>query len=128
MAVYVDDWRMPARVGRLSARWSHLMADSREELDAFARRLDLRSDWLQDKHSGLHYDVTDSVRARAFRLGAVSLHCGSPEWRRVVGQARAQASPIGGVSATMPIQPALFDLTREMPATAVPSDPRGRPD
>ena len=117
MAVYVDDWRMPARVGRLSARWSHLMADSREELDAFARRLGLRAEWVQDKRSGLHYDVTDSVRARAFRLGAVSLHCGSPEWRRVVGQARRQASPISGGSAAMPDQPALIDVTPE-PTTA----------
>lgn len=42
MSVYVDDMRRPARVGRISGRWSHLMADSHDELEAFARRLDLR--------------------------------------------------------------------------------------
>lgn len=32
MTVYVDDMRRPATVGRISARWSHLTADTREEL------------------------------------------------------------------------------------------------
>ncbi|WP_375539284.1 DUF4031 domain-containing protein [Mycolicibacterium sp. CBMA 335] len=36
MTVYVDDMRMPARVGRIEARWSHLIADTDVELHAFA--------------------------------------------------------------------------------------------
>lgn len=42
MTVYVDDMRVPARVGRINARWSHLMADTDEELHEFAARLGLR--------------------------------------------------------------------------------------
>lgn len=57
MTVYVDDFRVPARVGRINARWSHL-----------------RRAWFQDKPRGAwHYDVTDSMRARALALGAVAV-------------------------------------------------------
>lgn len=42
MTVYVDDIRMPARIGRIDARWSDLMADTDEELHAFAAKLGLR--------------------------------------------------------------------------------------
>jgi hypothetical protein len=30
MAVYVDHARIPAQVGRIRARWSHLSADSQD--------------------------------------------------------------------------------------------------
>lgn len=74
MTVYVDDMRRRARVGRLDARWSHLMADTRAELDTFADRLGLRRSWIQKAGTALeHYDVTDSVRVRAIRLGAVQI-------------------------------------------------------
>lgn len=74
MTVYVDDMRRLARVGHITARWSHLLADSHGELEAFARRLGLHPCWIQ--HVGTareHYDVTDLVRARAQRLGAQPL-------------------------------------------------------
>ena len=71
MTVYVDDFRMPARVGRLRARWSYLTADTRDELHAFATRLGLQRGWFQDKDDGRwHYDVTDSKRGEAIALGA----------------------------------------------------------
>lgn len=71
MTVYVDDFRIPARVGRLSARWSHLTADTRDELHEFAARLGMRRSWFQDKGDGRwHYDVTDPKREQAIRLGA----------------------------------------------------------
>jgi hypothetical protein len=74
MTVYVDDSRIPARVGRLSARWSHLLADTPQELHAFAARLGLRREWFQDKPNGLwHYDVTESKRLQVIRLGATSV-------------------------------------------------------
>ena len=88
MSVYVDDMRMIAKVGRLEARWSHMMADTRFELHAFAARLGLRPEWFQDPMvngkmlvtdatcraaQNWHYDVTDSVRARAIRLGAIAV-------------------------------------------------------
>jgi Protein of unknown function (DUF4031) len=83
MTVYVDNARIPAKVGRISARWSHLFADSQEELHSFAQGLGLKRSWFQpgtpvggkpSRH--WHYDVTDSIRARAIRAGAkpVDLH------------------------------------------------------
>ena len=92
MTVYVDDMQMPAKVGRSQANWSHMMADSREELVAFALQLGLRAAWLQDKRSGVHFDVTDTVRVKAIRAGAIPIECGSERWRAVVDEARQQYS------------------------------------
>lgn len=74
MTVYVDNMRRPARVGRTSANWSHLFADTPAELRRFVERLGLRREWLQ--HGGTHrehYDVTDTVRKKALDLGAVAI-------------------------------------------------------
>lgn len=92
MTVYVDDYRVQARVGRINARWSHMMADTLEELIEFAEQLGLRRAWLQDKASGVHFDVTDRVRAAAFNFGAVPIECGSDQWSRVLDEARQQYS------------------------------------
>lgn len=84
MTVYVDSARIPATVGRHRARWSHLTADTEDELHAFAARIGLRRDWYQDRCKKLpeppgqpcphwHYDVTDSLRADALAAGAVSI-------------------------------------------------------
>lgn len=72
MTVYVDDMRRRARVGRLVATWSHLTADTREELHAFAAKLGLKRSWFQEPDiPGLwHYDVTETKRQQAIRLGA----------------------------------------------------------
>lgn len=74
MTVYVDDMRRSARVGRLNARWSHMFANSREELDTFAARIGMHPQWIQ--HPGTHrehYDLTDTRRARALELGATPI-------------------------------------------------------
>ncbi len=77
VGVYVDDARIPATVGRVVGRWSHLTADTRTELHAFAARIGLRREWFQDKPNGLwHYDVTETKRAAAVRAGA-----GEVSWR-----------------------------------------------
>jgi hypothetical protein len=69
--IYVDDYRAPARVGRCRpARWSHLVADQREELHAFAALLGLKREWFQDHPVRWHYDVTDTVRRHALAFGA----------------------------------------------------------
>jgi Protein of unknown function (DUF4031) len=77
MTVYVDDVRIPARVGRLEARWSHLTVgpdDDIAELHAFAARIGLRRSWFQDKKwPRAHYDVTESKRQEAIRAGAVAI-------------------------------------------------------
>lgn len=74
MSVYVDDLfgqvsRDPRakRVGeRNGHRWCHMMADTEEELHAFAARLMMKREWFQ----GDHYDLVPSKRARAVELGA----------------------------------------------------------
>lgn len=72
MTVYVDDMRKPVRLNRFVANWSHLYADTSEELAAFASKLGLKTAWLQ--YGGTwkeHYDVTDEKRQLAIKLGAV---------------------------------------------------------
>lgn len=80
MTVYVDDMRMKARVGRIEARWSHLMADNDDELHAFAARIGLRRSWAQYPGTWKsHYDVTDSKRTQAIAAGAIEIGYGSAE-------------------------------------------------
>ena len=67
MAVFVDNERVTWR-GKL---WCHLVADSLDELHAFAGALGLRRSWFQERASYPHYDVTTDVRDRALRLGAL---------------------------------------------------------
>jgi hypothetical protein len=74
VTVYVDDMRIQATVGKLSSRWSHLTADTPEELLAFALKLGLRQSWVQ--YPGTykeHYDLTEGMRQRALRNGAVAI-------------------------------------------------------
>lgn len=87
MAVYVDDAMIPAKVGRWNTTWCHMIADSREELHAFAARLGLRPSYFQESKGiggnppkpgsmaaeGWHYDVTANKRERAIELGAVPI-------------------------------------------------------
>lgn len=89
MTVYVDDWRQQARVGRLSARWSHLFAgpdDDIAELHDLAAKIGLRRPWFQAKGWPRdHYDVTESKRREAIAAGAVAV-----TWREG-GKMRADA-------------------------------------
>jgi hypothetical protein len=88
MTVYVDDavtlWR-----GR---RWAHLMADTLDELHAFATALGLPRRAFQDKTSGAHYDVPAELREQALRIGAVALsrHRDRERLRAVIARAKAQ--------------------------------------
>lgn len=88
MSVYVDDavtlWR--------GTRWAHLMADTLEELHAFAARLGMPRRAFQNKTSGAHYDVTADMREQAIALGAVpiSRHHDRTLMRTVIARARAQ--------------------------------------
>lgn len=78
MTVYVDNF------GPLvGAKGSHLLADSKDELHAFADELGLKRAWFQDPMESenpphpvsiaaemWHYDVSDAKRREAIRLGA----------------------------------------------------------
>lgn len=112
MTVYVDDARIPATVGRLDSAWSHLFADTTEELHAFAQRLGLRRSWFQDPvktgkpkarpgsraSHNWHYDVTESKRRQAVALGAVEV-----SWRQAAAiiDARYRAELETGVQETL---------------------------
>lgn len=88
MSVYVDDavhlWR--------EQRWAHLMADTLDELHAFAHELGIPPRAFQDKRSGAHYDVTAGLRERALELGAiaVSRHADRELMKAVIQRAKAQ--------------------------------------
>lgn len=77
MTVYVDNFRCPARVGRITARWSHLISDNPDltELHDFAARIGLRRTWFQTGRHAYrpHYDVTDSKREAAIAAGATPI-------------------------------------------------------
>jgi hypothetical protein len=95
MTVYVDDWRQPARVGRVNGTWSHLTVgpcDDLDELHAFAGRIGLRREWFQDEPWPLaHYDVTESKRRQAIAAGAVPVTWreAGRRMREALSQARA---------------------------------------
>ena len=74
MTVYVDDMHRRATVGRITATWSHLMADTTEELNAFAKELGLNPAWIQDAGRPTeHYDVVQAKRQQALALGAMPI-------------------------------------------------------
>ena len=79
MTVYLDDWRQPAHLGPVDDRWSHLVADTDEELHEFASRMGMRREWFQDKSGRphhAHYDLPERARAEALANGA-----GEVTWR-----------------------------------------------
>ncbi len=67
--VYVDALR---DYGWRLGKSCHLVADSDDELHAFAARVGMKRAWFQPK-STPHYDLTASRRAKAVALGAVEL-------------------------------------------------------
>jgi hypothetical protein len=108
MTIYVDDMRLKATVGSLTARWSHLMAgpgDDVAELHAFAARIGLRRSWFQGppKHHP-HYDVTDTKRQQAIREGAKPI-----TWREAgemaVTGCKAEPAPPAPVEPAKPDPP-----------------------
>lgn len=83
MSVYVD----PLMGCVPNPRWKwdkscHLVADTLQELHAFAARLGLKRAWFQDFRRGAepgqllgvqHYDLTEGKRAAAVAMGAVEI-------------------------------------------------------
>jgi hypothetical protein len=94
MTVYAGDASIRAEVRNGSrvhrSQWSHLTADTWEELHEFAARLGLRRSYFQPgrplggKPSPFwHYDLTVGKRAQALRLGARAV-----SWRGLPGICR----------------------------------------
>jgi Protein of unknown function (DUF4031) len=109
VTVYVDNYRCPTTIGRLSGRWSHLTADTPDELQTFAASIGLRRAWFQARcryatcpaPDGIcphyHYDVIDTVRARAIRAGAVAIDV--RDFGRLIRARRAAQQRIATVAA-----------------------------
>jgi hypothetical protein len=109
MTVYVDDAGIRAGVrngGRVHrSRWSHLTADTPDELHAFAARLGLRREWFQPgrpRGEGTpgplrHYDVTAGKRALAIRMGARPT-----PWRQMPAICRARDAAAVGAGQRQP--------------------------
>jgi hypothetical protein len=69
MAVYVDGARNP--LGRMLM--SHMLADTEEELHAMAFAVGVDRRHFQ-QHGTSHYDICQSKRALAVRLGAIEVN------------------------------------------------------
>ncbi len=95
MAIYVDDMQRQASVGGRAARWSHLIADTSEELFTFARTLGLSRSWVQKPGTFReHFDVTEGMRAKAIAYGAIPIsYFDLPQvTRRIRDQRRAESA------------------------------------
>jgi hypothetical protein len=68
------------------------MADTLDELHAFAQALGLPRRAFQNKTSGAHYDVTTELRERAIASGAVAIsrHRDRERVKAVIARAKAQ--------------------------------------
>jgi Protein of unknown function (DUF4031) len=69
--LYVDDARERRPVMGRDGTWSHLFADSTEELQAAMARLGLRPAWIKARGTAAEYvEIKESTRERAVQLGA----------------------------------------------------------
>lgn len=93
MTVYVDNAQIQATVGRWNTKWSHMWADTQEELHEFANRLGLKRAYFQAptekqpfKNRLWHYDVTESKRITALKMGAQHVEAGDLTTHPASGQ------------------------------------------
>jgi len=96
MPVYVDD----ARISWRGRRWSHLVADTPEELHRAAVKLGLRREWAQERGRTLHYDVPDEIRGRAIELDLAT----PISWRELVSRRGVLASGLAAAAAATPVK------------------------
>lgn len=119
MTVYVDDAAIPTSVPNGSvthtSTWSHLTADTKDELHAFAvGKLGLKKSYFQDKPRGLwHYDVTKSKRDQALRLGAVPMPYGQESFDLVWHKPGREGwdGPAPDAAVSQPAEPAAEQVT-----------------
>ena len=134
MTVYVDNFRAPATVGHLRARWSHLTADTPDELHQFAARLGYRREWFQGrcKHAAcptvdgvcvhFHYDVVDRKRTEAIALGAQAIDI--RQMGALVSLRRGQYATKPELGMPQPCQPIGCDNGYHLPGCWYKADER----
>ncbi len=74
MNIYVDEIKPVLFEKRQGFKYSdscHMLSNSNEELERFARKIKLRREW---KH-GDHYDLTRNKRRQAVEMGAIEITC-----------------------------------------------------
>lgn len=75
MSVYVDEMRVCIQTRSWPYTHAcHLVADSVEELQAFALLMGLHHSWFQNKPELPHYDLTTRMRKKAVRMGAFQVN------------------------------------------------------
>lgn len=73
MTVFVDDfYKYNKKSFKGTTNWSHLSADTPQELHDFAKKLNLKRIYYQYK-SFPHYDITLPKRKLAIKYGAIPL-------------------------------------------------------
>jgi hypothetical protein len=73
VAVYVDTVRCYPDAGLRHTEFCHLLADTRDELHAFADRLAIPRAYFQDHAWRWHHDLPAVLRPRAVELGAIEI-------------------------------------------------------
>jgi hypothetical protein len=90
VAVYVDDARIPWR----GTVWSHMVAETEEELHGAAAALGIPRSRVQAKGRTVHYDLPEAWRQRAIAEGVAQ----SIGWRDLVGMRHKLARARGRAS------------------------------
>ena len=67
MSVYVDRAKVPFK----GQEWCHLMADTLEELHAFAQQMNIDARLFHHDASYPHYDITLEMRSMVIAHGAI---------------------------------------------------------
>lgn len=97
MSVVVDEIReWPTKIRCFKGGSAHLMADTLDELHAFAKRLRLKREWFQDHPLHPHYDLTPEKHARALAIGALFVSAREQARKRLIARGLLSASPNGG--------------------------------
>lgn len=113
MTVYVDDMRRLSTIGQVNARWSHLTADTDDELHEFAAKLGLSRRTAQFPGTWKsHYDVTDFFRLQAMALGAVAIGYRSPEAVAMLRRKRELHPPCSQLGLPLDLSPQPPDIQR----------------